>query len=270
MLPQIQNYTRLTESDRRTIATQTQDGVISSLHVIRTPFGDQRAAELYRPEKGENLAAILFVHWYEPESPTSNRRQFEHEAKELAKRGAVCLLVETLWSDIDFFIKRTQADDARNSIQETVNLRRALDFLLAQPGVDPNRAALVGHDFGGMYGVLMGSLDRRPTHYVIMAATPRFSDWYLYYPKLQGDEREAFIQEMKEIDPISHVGQLAPAPILFQFGTNDPHVPIERAREFFEAAREPKESKFYEAGHGLDENATAERKDWLAKRLKLA
>jgi dienelactone hydrolase len=148
-------------------------------------------------------------------------------------------------------------------------LRRALDFLLAQPGVDLTRVAYVGHDFGGMYGVLMGSVDGRPTHYVIMAATPRFSDWYLYFPKLQGDEREAFISQMAEIDPITHVANLAPAPILFQFGTNDPHVPNERAREFFDAAGEPKEWKSYDTGHGLDAPAALDRRTWLEKHLKL-
>ena len=39
----------------------------------------------------------------------------------MARGGAVCLLVETLWSDPDFFIKRTQEDDVQNSIEEVVN-----------------------------------------------------------------------------------------------------------------------------------------------------
>lgn len=269
LLSQLQNYSPSTADDWRTIGKETKEGIENSLHVARTPFGYSRVAELFRPEGGENLAAILYVHWYEPESPNSNRRQFEPEAKELAKRGAVCLLVETLWSDMDFFLKRTQADDARNSIQETVNLRRALDFLLMQNGVDKNRVAYVGHDFGGMYGVLMGSVDRRPTHYVIMAATPRFPDWYLYFPKLDGEAREKFVAEMQELDPIAHVATLAPAPILFQFSTNDFHVPRERAEEFFNAAREPKELKWYDAGHGLNENATMERQAWLKQKLNL-
>ncbi len=269
MLPPIRSYPPSTPADWRTIAAQTRDGITSALYLTRTPFGYQRVAELHRPEHGEKLAAIFFVHWYEPESPTSNRRQFEEEAKEFAKRGAVCLLVETLWSDLDFFIKRTHADDAQNSIQETINLRRALDFLLAQPGIDPHRVAYVGHDFGGMYGVLMGSVDRRPTHYVIMAATPRFSDWYLYYPKLQDTARQAFIQQMSEIDPITHIAALAPAPILFQFGANDRHVPNERAREFFDAAGDPKVSKTYDAGHGLDAQAASDRRAWLAQQLNL-
>ena len=107
-----------------------------------------------------------------------------------------------------------------------------------------------------MYGVLAGSLDQRPGHYVIMAATPRFPDWYLYLPKLEGEAREAFIREMSEIDPIVHVPNLAPAPVFFQFGTNDPHVPRERAEEFFAQAQEPKSMQWYEAGHGLNDVAT--------------
>lgn len=269
MLAQIKNYTPSTLADWRLVGKQTSGEVTSSLHVTQTPYGYARVAELHRPTEGEKLPGILFVHWYEPESPTSNRRQFEAQAMDVARQGAVCLLVETMWSDMDFFVKRTQADDIRNSVEETINLRRALDFLLAQPGVDAGRVALVGHDFGGMYGVLMGSLDKRPTHYVIMAATPRFPDWYLYAPKLEGAAREQFIASMTEYDPITHIANLAPAPILFQFGTADPHVPRERAEEFFAAAREPKTEKWYEAGHGLDDRAAADRLVWLQEQLHL-
>ena len=188
----------------------------------------------------------------------------------MAKRGAACMLIETMWSDPDFFLKRTQDDDSQNSIQQVVDIRRAIDFLLEQPDIDPKRLAYVGHDFGGMYGVLTGRLDKRPGHYVIMAATPRFSDWYLYTPKLEGEVQETFIQQMAEIDPITHVRNLSPAPILFQFATDDFHVPRERAEEFFAAAKEPKEMRWYEAGHGLNEKAAQERMRWLTQTLSLS
>lgn len=269
MLSQIENFTRATASEWRAIGKEVKDGIETLLLLADTPFGYRRIAELFRPEQGENLAAILYVHWYEPDSPTSNRHQFEQEARQSARQGAVCLLVETLWSDMDFFLKRTQADDVRNSIQETVNLCHALAFLIAQRGVDPTRVAYVGHDFGGMYGVLAGSADGRPTHYVIMAATPRFPDWYLYYPKLEGAARDEFIGQMSELDPIAHIAKLAPARVLFQFAANDRHVPRERAEEFFNAAREPKEVKWYEAGHGLNEQATTDRQRWLQAQLEL-
>lgn len=269
MLATMRNYPTLEAKDVRVIGQRTEDGLESQLLVMQTPFGYRRIGELFRPENGEALAAILYVHWYEPKSPDSNRSQFVEEAKELARGGAVCLLIETLWSDPDFFIKRTQADDLQNSIEEVVNIRRAMDLLLSQPNIDPERVAYVGHDFGGMYGVLAGSLDQRPKHYVIMAATPRFPDWYLYLPALEGEAREAFIQQMAEIDPITHVPHISPASIFFQFSTDDYHVPRERANEFFVSTREPKEMKMYEAGHGLNESATADRKAWLRKQLGL-
>lgn len=269
MLAQMQNYQSLNPSDVRVLVRRAENGLDQSLLIFQTPFGYRRVAQFVRPEGQTACAAILFAHWYESESITSHRSQFEAEAEELSRRGAACMTVETLWSDRDFFLKRTQADDMRNSIEEVVNLRRFMDYLLIQPGVDARRLAVVGHDFGGMYGVLAGSLDRRPTHYVIMAATPRFPDWYLYLPKLEGQEREAFLREMAPIDPIARISNLAPAPILFQFADNDPHVPKERAEEFFAAAREPKELKWYQAGHGLNEESMRDRKAWLVERLGL-
>ncbi|HUE99666.1 MAG TPA: prolyl oligopeptidase family serine peptidase [Anaerolineales bacterium] len=269
MLSQMRAYQKLEAKDLRVIGRRTQDGIESQLLVIQTPFGYRRVAEMFRPEGDKSLAAILYVHWYEPESIESHRTQFEEEAMEMARAGAVCLSIETLWSDRDFFLKRTQEDDARNSVEEVVNIRRALDLLLSQPNIDPKRFAYVGHDFGGMYGVLAGSLDQRTTHYVLMTSTPGFPDWYLYLPKLEGEAREAFIRQMSEIDPITHISNLSPADVFFQFATDDFHVPKERAEEFFAAAKDPKEMKWYEAGHGLNEEATQDRKDWLKKKLDL-
>lgn len=269
MLQRMKDYPKLETSDVRAIGKGVQDGLESQLLVIQTPFGYRRIAELFRSERGKSLAAILYVHWYEPQAHDSNRGQFVDEAKEIARGGAVCLLIETLWSDRDFFLKRTQTEDVQNSIEEVVNIRRAIDLLLSQPDIDPARVAYVGHDFGGMYGVLAGSLDQRPKHYVIMAATPRFPDWYLYLPKLEGEAREAFIRQMAPIDAIGHVPNLAPASVFFQFGADDPHVPRERAEAFFAQAKEPKAMEMYEAGHGLNEAATADRKAWVREKLGL-
>lgn len=265
----IQTYPKLETTDLRLIGKRAQDGIESQLLVMQTPFGYRRTMELFSPQSDGPHAAILYVHWYEPESPDSNRSQFVNEAREMAKAGTVCLLVETLWSDPDFFLKRTQADDIQNSIEEVVNIRRAIDFLLSQPEVDSKRFTYVGHDFGGMYGVLAGSLDKRPMQYVVMAATPRFPDWYLYAPRIEGEAREVFIRQFSVLDPIAHIQNLSPVPVLFQFGMDDPHVPKERAQEFFQAALEPKDLKWYESGHGLNELATSDRKTWLKEKLRL-
>ena len=263
------NYQKLESKDIRLIGKRAGDGMEDQLMVIQTPFGYRRIAELFSPESQGPCAAILYIHWYESGSPDSNRSQFVEEAKELTQCGAVCLLIETMWSDPDFFLKRTQSEDLQNSIEELANIRRAMDLLYLQPNIDRNRFAMVGHDFGGMYGVLAGSLDQRPTHYVVMAATPRFPDWYLYSPKLEGEARETFIHQFSALDPIAHITNLSPAPVLFQFGMDDPHVPNERAEEFFNAASQPKEIKWYGAGHGLNETATVDRKNWLKEKLNM-
>jgi dienelactone hydrolase len=253
----------------RLAGIREKDGVQVRNFTYLDPDGTRRAAYLVRPEGGKGLAAVLFVHWYEPEAPDSNRGQFLEEANKLARKGVVSLLVETMWSDPDWFLKRSQEEDIAASIAQVVSLRRAMDLLLSEPGVDPDRLLYVGHDFGGMYGVLMGAVDPRPGAYLLMAATPRFPDWYLYYPPLEGELREAFMQSFIPFDPITNIHRLAPAPVLFQFATEDPHVSKDRAEGFFAAAGEPKEIRWYQTGHGLNQLAAADRLDWIGNQLKL-
>ena len=262
------DYEPLPAAAIRTVGTRETDGVAETILVYPSRFGGQRVAALIQPaEPRAPSPVILYVHWYEPAAHDSNRTQFEAEARLLAQHGVISLLVETMWSDRDWFLKRTQADDLDNSIQQVIELRQAMDILLAQAGADASRVAYVGHDFGGMYGVVVGSVDPRPTCYVIMAATTRFPDWYLYLPDIEDAARDAFVERMAPLDPVARVAALAPAPLLFQFATDDFHVPVERAQAFFDAAGEPKELRWYEAGHGLNEAAMQDRVAWLAQQL---
>jgi dienelactone hydrolase len=263
------NYDQNHLAKIRVVSQVEDDGISLQNLTYQTPFGYRRAAYLLTPLENRPAAAVLYVHWLETWHPTANRRQFLVEAKLISARGAACLLVETLWSDQDWFIKRCQAEDIPNSIHQVVELRVAMDILLSQSGVDPSRLGVVGHDFGGMYGLLAGSVDPRPSCHVIMAATPRFSDWYLYYPHLEEAEQAFYRDQTSPYDPISRVGQLAPAPILFQFGDDDPHVPQPRAEELFDAAGEPKELRWYQAGHGLNSAAAEDRINWLTNQLGL-
>ena len=60
------------------------------------------------------------------------------------------------------------------------------------------------------------------------------------------------------------------APVYFQFAKDDVYVPKASADAFVAAAAEPKEVHWYDAGHGLSEQAVRDRQDWLAARLGLS
>ena len=235
--------------------------------------GTRNAATLVVPAAAATAPrpAILFLHWYGPPNPTSNRTQFLPEAIELAAAGVVSLLVDTPWSQERWFSSRDSAKDYEFSVQMAKDVRRAIDVLLAQPNIDKTRIALVGHDFGAMWGALAVASDPRVTHFAYAAGTSSFTDWYLYTPKREGAERDAFVAKLAPLDPIAHLPKIAPRPVLLQFGTKDEHVKNDAAKAQAEAAKEPKTVKMYEnAGHELTYQARLDRLAWLREQFKLS
>jgi fermentation-respiration switch protein FrsA (DUF1100 family) len=209
------------------------------------------------------------VHWYEPGSADSNRTQFLPEAIELAKLGVVSLLPATMWSEPKWFPTRDRERDVENSVAQVNELRRALDLLFAEVGA-ATPVAYAGHDFGAMFGAILAGVDRRPVAYALQAGTSTFSHWYLYGPKMEEPARSQFVEKLKAIDPVTHVGKAAPSPVLLQFGTKDPHVPKSRADEFIAATKEPKRVLWYDAGHHLNDQARSDRVAWLIEQLGLS
>ena len=234
--------------------------------------GTRNAATLVTPAaaSGASKPAILFLHWYGPPHATSNRTQYLPEAVELAASGVVSLLVDTPWSQERWFATRDSAKDYAFTVQMEKDVRRALDVLLSQPGLDRSRIAIVGHDFGAMWGALAAANDPRVTHVVYAAGTGSFTDWYLYTPKREGAARDAFVEKLAPLDPIRHLPKIAPRPVLLQFGTRDEHVKNETATAQANAAKEPKTVKIYEnAGHELIHQARVDRLSWLREQFKL-
>ena len=74
---------------------------------------------------------------------------------------------------------------------------------------------------------------------------------------------------MSPIDAKNYIGA-AKAPLLFQAARFDPGVSESDTRDYFALAPQPKELKWYDSGHDLnDPQAFADRHAWLAKLLKL-
>ena len=236
--------------------------------VTFTPADKLVKAYLVTPVTGSGPhAAILYVHWL-GEPATTNRTEFLDEAVALAGRGVVSLLVDTMWAEPQWYKNRIPEEDFARAIRQVIELRRAMDLLLAQPGVDASHVAFVGHDFGGMYGMLASALDRRAKTYVFMAGIPHFIDWFLF--ARQPKDLESYRSQIAPLDPVNFVSRLAPAPVFFQFAKTDQYVSAAQATEFYAAAGPRKQMATYEAGHDLHTaEVAADRVAWLTRELEL-
>lgn len=206
-------------------------------------------------------AAILYVHWL-GEPKTTNRTEFLDEAVKFAGQGVVSLLVDAMWAEPDWYGKRIPEEDYDRSVRQVIELRRALDVLSAQPGIDPHRIALVAHDFGAMYGLIAGALDKRPKTYVFMAAVPHFIDWHLF--DHQPKNPKSYQKQMAPLDPVNFTSQLARASVFFQFAHKDKYVSATQAAEFYAATSPRIQMATYEGGHDLHTaEVAADRGAWL-------
>ena len=260
--------------DLRVVGTETREGVTVEDVTFKGPGGAPVAAYVVRPAEGRGpFAAVLFVHWFSPPHANSNRTQFLEEARALARRGAVSLLVSTFWSDPARYRARRWQDDYRNTINQARDLRLALDVLLSRPGVDASRVAYVGHDYGAMFGALLSGADARPKAYALIAGAARFPDWYLYGSASgvpAGAELEGFRRQFAPLDPVNAVRR-SKAAFFFQYGEDDRYTPRENFVELYLAAPAPKRLATYASDHALDAEAVRrDRAEWLAARLALA
>lgn len=256
--------------------SETRDGVVIRDIAFESPV-DGMAINAYliaqeSEAEADSLVPILYVHWYEPQSPTSNRTQFIEEAVMMAREhGVIALLPEVNWEEPTWYRGGRSLDtDYNDSVRQVINLRRALDVLMAQPGADPERLAVVGHDFGGMYASPLAAADRRARAYVIIAAASDFNNWMLFGVPETQPGLDGYKAQMQPLAPIHFVADAAPASILFQMGTEDFYTPEADYQAFFEAASEPKQLLTYDTEHAMDlSEIQADRVAFLVEELGL-
>lgn len=251
-------------------ATQDEDGVTvyDIIYTAHDPeYGSGKGwtvAYLVRPAGEGPFAGILFMHWL---GGGITRAEFLDEAKLLARQGVVSLLINGTFP----WGKRPHdgESDRQQVIEQVIELRRAIDFLIAQPDVDPQRLAYVGHDYGGIYGGVLSGVEKRIKAYVLMTAPGNFSDWSIDYFLPKSTDEALYREQMAVVEPMLYVPHANPAALLFQFSSSDNFVPEEDAQEFFNTASSPKEIKWYYTSHRLDLAAQTDRIAWLTTQLDL-
>ena len=238
---------------------------------VRIPVAGQApvSAYLVRPEHGgRSLAGVLYLHWFEPPASTQNRTEFLAEAVDLAAQGVVAVLPQ-----LTFPWQGDPVGDARDRtavLDQYKAVAKAYDFLVAQPGVDRHRTAVVGHDYGAMYGAMVAQ--RTPTlrTAVLMAPDATWANWFdTYWLGLPDDQKPAYRALFAGLDPVANVSRLGSA-LYLQFGGRDQFVPAETRAAFAAANPDAKVSFSATADHFLQQPAKDDRLTWLTTTLHLA
>jgi dienelactone hydrolase len=257
--------------DLKVESVRDQDGVTirDVNYAAYTPRRGRIKAYLIQPGGKGSFAGVLFFHWYG--TPNGNRDQFLNEAVSLAKQGAASLLIQGYFP---WAVPPVDAiTDRQRVIDETIEVRRALDLLFSQPQVDQQRIGYVGHDYGAMYGAITSGVDKRVKAYILVAGIGSFSNWSLDYwlKAIPAPEKESYRRALRPIDPITQIARATPATLLFQFANSDEHIEKKEAIAFSDAASKPKEIKWYDGKHELNvEAARNDRSAWLTRQLHLA
>jgi pimeloyl-ACP methyl ester carboxylesterase len=223
--------------------------------------GQPVPAFLVAPANGQSRGAVLFLHWLGDDF--SSRDEFVDEAVGLAAQGVESLLITQHfpWSE-----RPIGVDHDRVAIGLQVrSIRRALTLLADEVG--RVRIALVGHDYGAMYGILTASADDRVAALACMTPDSTWQNWFVqYFHVVAAGDVAGYAQSMADLDPVSRIAIVKP-PVLLQFGTSDVYVSGADATTLANAAPGGTLLHRYDVGHRLDRQARDDRDAWLLRQL---
>ncbi len=208
-----------------------------------------------------NGATVLIAH-----GTNSDRSTMLPELRLLSAAGFGVLALE--WPGMGGSAGVIRWDDqARDA------LRAAIDWLVRQPGVSPDRIGGLGFSIGGYTMTQVAATDSRLRAIAIEAAPPNFEDYLQVHHSRWGivslaPARRA-LRDSGLFDPDATAGRLvariAPRPMLFLAGTVDQEVPQALVLKLYSAAGEPKSLWIVDgADHG---NYAAVAGEAYARRL---
>jgi dienelactone hydrolase len=205
--------------------------------------GGRRQALLVIPSGAGPFGGVLYLHGAGGDSSS-----YLDEALDLASRGVAALLV----NQPEAQAVPLDADAAVNEIVfEMRELGRDLDLLASRPEIDPARLGFVGFSFGAVRGATFAGSQGGRLRIAVLDSLP---------PRYNAPGMEAF-------DPIAWVPHVSPAMLYLQEGRQDAWFTAAEAESLIAAAREPKKLVWYEADHGLNDQAYRDRLGWLSEIL---
>lgn len=253
----------------RELGYERLDGGTEIRDITFSPAPGREPVKAYivEPVARTPCAGILWLHWLgEPE--TTNRTQFLAEAIRLAPRGVVSLLVDAMWAAPDWYANRVPEKDFEGSLRQVIAILRAMDVLISQPRVDRARVGVVGHDYGGMYGMIASGVAPRAKAYVFIATASSLNDWAFF--ARQPVSKAAYLRQNADLELTDYARRIKNAATLLQFAKSDAYVSRSDTAVLLAAFNEPKERRFYDADHAMTPAVVSEERDaWLIDHLGL-
>lgn len=205
----------------------------------------------YIPSK--NGAVLVFVCGL-----GSNRSELLDEAGLVVPHGYGALLFDLRGQG------ESEGDHATLGLTEVNDVRGAVAFVRAQPGVDPARIALFGHSMGGATVLLAAAQMPEVAAVIAESAYSSIEDNiaegvhgltglppFPFAPLVVFfGQRETGV-DIRAVRPVDVIASISPRPVLLIHGERDSLILVENARRLYAAAREPKQLYLLpEVGHG--------------------
>jgi dienelactone hydrolase len=227
--------------------------------------GDGHAVSGYLltpPGKGP-FPAVVYLH-----GSGGSRADFVGIASWLAARGAVALTINSPF--VGEQPEGTGMDALRQerdlAVRGVIDTRRAIDALRSLPQVDDDRIALVGFSAGARSAAIIAGVEPRFSSIVLWSGGSEPVG--AYTSRLPTELRLEAGSLLSDVDPLQWIAG-SKAQLLFQDGRTDEVVPRAALDRLYAAAPEPKEIRWYPAGHELNAKAYSDQLDWLTKQLKI-
>lgn len=256
---------------KKTVENTVNDVEVSGIS-FDSPDGGSVTGLLFDPVTRSSLRpGIVLLH-----GMPGTARSVAAYAQTLAQFGAVVIAIDAPFARRAGQPVRFSAQDREEQIQLIKDLQRAVDVLRAKVNVDAERIAYVGISYGGAMGALFAGIERRIRTAVLVVADGGLVSHFTgpedvaFMSGLSCATRNAWLRAMAPVEPIRFLSHAAPTVLLLQSGRSDNLVPAADAQALHTVAPEPRTIRWYEAGHGLNQQALFDRHDWLHEKIGLA
>jgi dienelactone hydrolase len=247
------------------------DGVETSAISFDSPGGGRVTGMMFDPVTRSSLRpGIVLMHGL-----PGTARGMTPLGQALASYGAVVIAIDAPFARRGGSPVLFTAQDRAEQVQLIKDLQRTVDVLRGLPNVDPARIAYHGTSYGGAMGALFVGIERRIKTGVLVVPDGGLVSHFTgpedssLMSGLTCATRVSWFRDMVPIEPIRFIALATPTPLLIQSGRSDVLVPQADAKLLHAAAPDPKTIQWYEAGHGLNQQALIDRHNWLVAQVGL-